>query len=74
MTLLKLQEKQLGDMEMEVKFMQKELIAVQKEREHLEHHRKMLCPPPPCLIPPCMMPPCAPHPCMPPPCGDSGVS
>lgn len=58
--VLLLQEKQLGDMENEVKNVQKELTAVQKEREHLEHHRKMFCPPPPCAVPPCMMP----RPCM----------
>nr|XP_023016569.1 outer dense fiber protein 2 isoform X1 [Leptinotarsa decemlineata] len=57
-------EKQLGDMEAEVKGMHQELLAVQKEREHLEHHRKMLCQPPP----PCPMTPCLPHPCMPAPC------
>ncbi|CAG9821810.1 unnamed protein product, partial [Phaedon cochleariae] len=63
-------EKQLGDMESEVKAMQKELIGVQKEREHLEHHRKMLCRPPPCLSPH----PCMPSPCMPPPCEQKSTS
>lgn len=52
-------------MEVEVKNVQKELIAVQKEREHLEHHRKLLCPSPPCAAPPCAIPPCMmKHPCM----------
>ncbi|KAG5892911.1 hypothetical protein JTB14_006226 [Gonioctena quinquepunctata] len=60
-------ERQLGDMEAEVKGMHQELLAVQKEREHLEHHRKQLCKPPP-SIPLCAMPPCVPHPCNAPPC------
>ncbi|KAJ8924761.1 hypothetical protein NQ315_000914 [Exocentrus adspersus] len=61
-------EKQLGDMEAEVRTMQEELIAVQREREHLEHHRKLLCVPPPCAPAPCYPPPpCGPYPCMPPP-------
>lgn len=47
-------------MEIEFRNVQKELTAVQKEREHLEHHRKMFCPPAPCSIPACMMK----HPCM----------
>ncbi|KAJ8943933.1 hypothetical protein NQ314_009597 [Rhamnusium bicolor] len=57
-------------MEVEVRTMQQELIAVQKEREHLEHHRKMMCVPPPCAPPPCYPSPCPPSPCgPPPPCG-----
>ncbi|KAF5278926.1 hypothetical protein FQR65_LT15485 [Abscondita terminalis] len=63
-------EKQLCQMECEVRCMKNELIAVQKERQHLEQHRRMLqCPPPPssCPPPPCGPPPCAP-PCGPPPC------
>lgn len=59
-TMYILQEKQLCDMENDVKCMQSELTAVQAEREHLEQHKKILvCPPiyPPC-VPPC--PPCAP--------------
>lgn len=54
-------------MENEVKNMQKELEAVQKERKHLEHHRRLLCAQPPCpgMTPPCMPPPCV----MPPICG-----
>lgn len=39
-------EKQLGDMECEVRNMQNELVSVQKERMHLEQHRRMLCQPP----------------------------
>ncbi|XP_030766012.1 myosin-11 [Sitophilus oryzae] len=59
-------EKQLIDVEEEVRAIQQELIEVQKEREHLEHHRRMLavCPPP-CPPYPCNPPPCGP----PPPCG-----
>ncbi|VEN56310.1 unnamed protein product [Callosobruchus maculatus] len=56
-------ERQLRDMENEVRAMQEELTAVQRERAHLEHHRKMMCPPPPCYLPPCMPPPCMPPPC-----------
>lgn len=51
-------------MENEVRAMQCELAAVQKERQHLEQHRKMLTSAPP----PCPPPPCAPVPCVPPPC------
>lgn len=64
-------------MEQEVKTIQQELLEVQKEREHLEHHRKMLALAPPCpgpmpcpgLMPPCGHPPCPrPRPPSPPPC------
>nr|CAH7739672.1 unnamed protein product [Callosobruchus chinensis] len=64
-------EHQLHDMENEVKAMQEELTAVQRERAHLEHHRKMMCPPPTYFMPPpCVpVPPCLPMPCRsPPPC------
>ncbi|KYB28655.1 outer dense fiber protein 2 [Tribolium castaneum] len=58
----KILEKQLCDMENDVKTMQSELTAVQTEREHLEQHKKIIiCPPPmchPCAPPPC--PPCSP--------------
>lgn len=54
-------------MENEVRTMQQELVAVQKERQHLEHHRKMLCMAPPCPPQPCPPPPCSAPPC-PPPC------
>ncbi|XP_060535465.1 myosin-9 [Cylas formicarius] len=47
-------EKQLGDIEIEVKGIQEELLEVQKEREHLEHHRKKMCVPPSCRHIPCM--------------------
>ncbi|KAK4877754.1 hypothetical protein RN001_010260 [Aquatica leii] len=69
-------EKQLCQMESEVRCMKNELIAVQTERQHLEQHRRMLqCPPtpPPCMSPcappPCIAMPCGMPPCMPPPCG-----
>lgn len=53
-----IQEKQLREMETDVKNMQNEIVAVQTERECLELHRKMLyCVPP--------TPPCAPSPCPP---------
>ncbi|XP_031349099.1 outer dense fiber protein 2-like isoform X2 [Photinus pyralis] len=61
-------EKQLCQMECEVRNMQSELVAVQKERQHLEQHRKMITSAPPCLPPPCGMP------CMPPPCNMGGGS
>lgn len=65
-------EKQLCEMECEVRNMQKELVAVQQERQHLEQHRRLLnappCPPvPPCSAPPCAMP-CGAPPCAKPPC------
>ncbi|CAH2009726.1 unnamed protein product [Acanthoscelides obtectus] len=66
-------ECQLADMENDVRGMQEELTAVQKERAHLEHHRKMMCPPQPCCRSPCLPPPwmsmspCLPVPCSPPP-------
>ncbi|KAK9737124.1 hypothetical protein QE152_g11002 [Popillia japonica] len=75
-------EKQLTEMEEEVRTMQNELIAVRQERMHLEQHRRMMtcpnicttpCPnafPPPCPgAPPCPAHPCSPPPCQrPPPC------
>ncbi|CAG9828882.1 unnamed protein product [Diabrotica balteata] len=61
-------EQQLYDMEAEVKEMHQELVAVQKEREHLEQHRKMLCSPPPCSLPTCPPTPCSPIPPCNPPC------
>ncbi|KAK5642962.1 hypothetical protein RI129_009129 [Pyrocoelia pectoralis] len=60
-------EKQLCQMECEVRNMQSELVAVQKERQHLEQHRRMLTTPPPCTPPPCGPP------CMPPPCNIGSV-
>lgn len=53
-------EKQLGDMECEVRNMQNELVAVQKERMHLEQHRRMICNPP---CQPICSGPCPPSPC-----------
>ncbi|XP_056635139.1 uncharacterized protein LOC130444134 [Diorhabda sublineata] len=64
-------EKQLYDMESEVKEMHQELLAVQKEREHLEHHKKMLCAMPPCGYSPCPVSPCPPSPCPLQPCPGS---
>nr|CAI5849279.1 unnamed protein product [Callosobruchus analis] len=67
-------EFQLCNLENEVQTIQEELTAVQRERAHLEHHRKMICPPPPCFLSPCLpppcvpVPPCLPSPCQPPPC------
>ncbi|RZC31876.1 outer dense fiber protein 2-like [Asbolus verrucosus] len=59
------QEKQLCDMESDVKAMQTELTAVQAEREHLEQHKKIIICPPMCIP----HSPCAPcTPCTPPPC------
>ncbi|KAH1008141.1 hypothetical protein HUJ05_008724 [Dendroctonus ponderosae] len=49
-------EKQLVDVEQDVKIIQQELLEVQKEREHLEHHRKMLALSPPCHPSPCPSP------------------
>ncbi|KAH1002160.1 hypothetical protein HUJ04_008273 [Dendroctonus ponderosae] len=64
-------EKQLVDVEQDVKIIQQELLEVQKEREHLEHHRKMLALSPPCHPSPCPSPypSCKPYPpCGHPPC------
>ncbi|KAK9872258.1 hypothetical protein WA026_017059 [Henosepilachna vigintioctopunctata] len=44
-------EKQLTDMESDVKYLQGEICAVQSEREHLEKHRKMMCKTRPCVPP-----------------------
>ncbi|XP_025835040.1 myosin-2 isoform X2 [Agrilus planipennis] len=55
-------EKQLNDMESEVRHMQCELVEVQKERQHLEHHRRMICTPPCKPCPPPCPPPCGPQP------------
>ncbi|ERL92136.1 hypothetical protein D910_09456, partial [Dendroctonus ponderosae] len=65
------EEKQLVDVEQDVKIIQQELLEVQKEREHLEHHRKMLALSPPCHPSPCPSPypSCKPYPpCGHPPC------
>ncbi|CAH1956754.1 unnamed protein product [Acanthoscelides obtectus] len=82
-------EFQLCNMENDLRAIQDELSAVQTERAHLEHHRKMFCPPVHCFLPPCMSPtcmagpPCQPLPCkfppymLPPPCtcaADTGPS
>ncbi|XP_044269429.1 outer dense fiber protein 2 [Tribolium madens] len=66
----KILEKQLCDMESDVKTMQNELTAVQAEREHLEQHKKIIICPPPICHPPCVPPPCPPcSPCIVP-CSD----
>ncbi|KAL3283421.1 hypothetical protein HHI36_006566 [Cryptolaemus montrouzieri] len=49
-------EKQLTDMENDVKCLHEEICAVQQEREHLEQHRKMMCMSRPCITPYLMSP------------------
>lgn len=44
-------EKQLIDMESDVKCLHEEICAVQREREHLEKHRKMMAMPKACFAP-----------------------